>query len=60
MCIRDSDRPAFNKAVSLLGKFKDELQSFIQGYCTLSEVPDMMTSLAKGEKQPLKIVINIS
>lgn len=54
------DRPAFNTAVSLLGKFKDELQSFIQGYCTLSEVPDMMTSLAKGEKQPLKIVINIS
>ena len=49
---------AFEKAVQILPQFQDELQTFIEGHCTLEETPAVMTALAKGEKQALKIVID--
>ena len=49
---------AFEKAVQILPQFQDELQTFIEGHCSLEETPGVMTALAKGEKQALKIVID--
>ena len=52
------DHQAFKDAVEMLPAIKDELQTFIEGHCTLEEVPQVMTALAKGEQQALKIVID--
>ena len=52
------DHQAFKDAVEMLPIIKEELQTFIEGHCTLEEVPEVMTAMAKGERQALKIVID--
>ena len=52
------DIKAFIEAVNMLPAINVELQTFIEGHCTIEEVPDVMTALAKGERQALKIVID--
>jgi hypothetical protein len=42
----------------LIPGIQKELQTFIEEHCTLEETPKVMTALAKGEKQALKIVID--
>ena len=54
------DRRAFTDAVALLGQLQGELAGFIEARCTLDEVPAMMTALAKGERQALKVVIDVA
>ena len=51
------DIKAFIDAVNMLPTIKVELQTFIEGHCTLEEVPEVMTAMAKGERNALKIVI---
>ena len=52
------DLKAFRQGVETLPEFKDQLQTFIEGHCTLEEAPEVMTALAKGERKALKIVID--
>ena len=52
------DLEAFRQGVETLPEFKDQLQTFIEGHCTLEETPEVMTALAKGERKALKIVID--
>ena len=52
------DNKAFIDAVNVIPAIKVELQTFIEGHCTLEEAPGVMTALAKGERQALKIVID--
>ena len=52
------DLKAFRQGVETLPEFKDQLQTFIEGHCTLEETPEVMTALAKGERKALKIVID--
>ena len=52
------DLKAFRQGVETLPEFKDQLQTFIEGHCTLEETPEVMTALAKGETKALKIVID--
>ena len=52
------DNKAFIDAVNMIPAIKVELQTFIEGHCTLEEAPGVMTALAKGERQALKIVID--
>ena len=52
------DLKAFRQGVETLPGFKDQLQTFIEGHCTLEETPEVMTALAKGERKALKIVID--
>ena len=52
------DREAFEAAVKILPQFQDKLQTLIEGHCTLQETPSVMTALAKGDRQALKIVID--
>ena len=52
------DNNAFIDAVNMIPSIKVELQTFIEGHCTLEEAPGVMTALAKGERQALKIVID--
>ena len=47
---------AFKDAVVMIPIIKEELQTFIEGHCTLEEVPEVMTAMAKGERKALKIV----
>ena len=54
------DRRAFSDAVAMLSGLHRELSGFIEGRCTLDEVPAMMTALAKGERQALKVVIDVA
>ena len=52
------DLKAFEEAVKILPGIEAELATFIEGHCTLEETPEVMTALAKGERQALKIVID--
>lgn len=52
------DLKAFRQGVETLPEFKDQLQTFIEGHCTLEATPEVMTALAKGERKALKIVID--
>ena len=52
------DLKAFGEAVEILPGIESELATFIEGHCTLEETPEVMTALAKGERQALKIVID--
>lgn len=54
------DRWAFGEAIAMLPRIQNKLASFIEGRCRLEETPSIMTRLAKGELQSLKIVIDIS
>ncbi|MCF7762968.1 MAG: zinc-binding dehydrogenase [Verrucomicrobia bacterium] len=51
------DRPAFADALAMVPRIKTELATFIEGRCTLEQTAEVMTRLAKGEQQALKIVI---
>lgn len=51
------DRSDFAAAVGVLPDIKSELSTFIEGRCHLSETPQVMTSLARGESRALKTVI---
>ena len=52
------DQKAFRQAVETLPELQVQLQTFIEGHCTLEETPEVMTALAKGERKALKIVID--
>ena len=52
------DLKAFEEAVEILPGIQSELATFIEGHCTLEETPEILTQLAKGERQALKIVID--
>jgi L-iditol 2-dehydrogenase len=52
------DLKAFQEAVEILPGIQSELSTFIEGHCTLEETPEVLTQLAKGERQALKIVID--
>jgi len=54
------DRSAFTTALEILPELQQELTTFIEGRCSLAETPAMMTALAKGEKQALKVVIDLN
>ena len=51
------DRTAFADSLKMLPTLQDKLSLFIEDHCTLEETPAVMTALAKGEKQALKVVI---
>ena len=53
------DKSAFADSLQLLPRLQDKLASFIEDHCSLEETPTMMTALAKGQKQALKVVINV-
>lgn len=53
------DRGAFGRAVAMLGRFRESLARMIEGRCGLEETPSIMTQLARGELQSLKIVIDL-
>lgn len=53
------DRRAFEDALTMVPNIQDKLQSFIEGHCSLEEAPAVMTKLAKGELQALKVVIDL-
>ena len=53
------DRSAFASALKILPSIQDQLSAFIEGHCSLAETPAVMTALAKGERQALKIVIDL-
>lgn len=53
-------REAFAASVAALPKMADVLGTFIEERCTLTEVPAVMTKLAKGESRPLKAIIEVS
>tara|TARA_Y100001934_G_scaffold88426_2_gene109719 strand:+ start:150 stop:1277 length:1128 start_codon:yes stop_codon:yes gene_type:complete len=52
------DLKAFEEAVEILPGMQSELATFIEGHCGLEDTPSVMTALAKGERQALKIVID--
>jgi len=52
------DLKAFEEAVEILPGMESELATFIEGHCALEDTPSVMTALAKGERQALKIVID--
>ena len=52
-------REDFARSVTLLPELKGPLQTFIEGHCSLEEAPEVMTQLARGERQALKIVIDV-
>ncbi len=47
----------FGDAVDLVMRKRDELAKLITGSCTLTEAPQVMTELARGERQAIKMVI---
>lgn len=54
------DKAAFADSLRMIPDHQDKLSLFIEDHCTLEETPAMMTALAKGEKQALKVVINVN
>ena len=54
------DRPSFQESVDALPELADRLATFIEARCTLDEVPEMMTALARGERQERKVIIDVA
>jgi len=52
------NRDDFAAAIKLVSKYQKTLEVLISGTCTLEETPGVMTQLAKGERQAVKIVIH--
>ncbi len=50
---------SFTAAVQLLPHYRDELSSFIGHTCTLEEIPETITAMAKGELQALKVAVEV-
>jgi len=53
-------RDDFRHAVGLLPKYQPALKQLITGTCTLEETPRVMTELARGERDAVKMVIRPS
>ena len=53
------DRVSFQESVDALPELADRLGTFIEARCTLDDVPEMMTALARGERQERKVIIDI-
>jgi threonine dehydrogenase-like Zn-dependent dehydrogenase len=51
-------RTDFAKAVRLVSKYQKILRRLVSDVCTLEETPAVMTKLATGERQAIKIVIH--
>lgn len=51
-------RTDFAEAIRLVSKHQKILQRLVSGVCSLEETPAVMTKLAKGEQQAIKIVIH--
>jgi L-iditol 2-dehydrogenase len=51
-------RADFAEAIRLVSKYQRILQHLVSGVCSLEETPAIMTKLAKGERQAIKIVIH--
>jgi L-iditol 2-dehydrogenase len=47
----------FGDAVDLVMRKRDDLTGLITGSCTLEQAPQVMTELARGERQAIKMVI---
>ena len=54
------DRASFQASVTALPELADRLRTFIEGRCTLDEVPAVMTALARGERQERKVIIDVA
>jgi L-iditol 2-dehydrogenase len=51
------NRTDFAKAVELVEKNPDTLRELVSGFCTLEETTQVMTEMAKGERQAIKMII---
>jgi L-iditol 2-dehydrogenase len=51
------NREDFAYAVGLVAKKTDLLQRLVSGFCTLEETPEVITSMAKGERPAIKMII---
>ena len=54
------DRASFQESVDSLPELADRLATFIEARCTLDDVPEMMTALARGERQERKVIIDVA
>jgi len=50
-------REDFAKAIELVEKNSDMLRELVTGFCSLEETTRVMTELAKGERQAIKMII---
>ena len=50
-------RDDFGIALELVQRNPHLLQGFVSGFCSLEKTPEVMTELAKGERQAIKIII---
>ncbi len=50
-------RDDFGKAIETVERNPDLVKEFVSGFCTLEETPEVMTALAKGQRQAIKIII---
>ena len=53
------DLTSFTAAVQLLPHYREELGSFIGHTCTLEQIPETITAMAKGELQALKVAVEV-
>jgi L-iditol 2-dehydrogenase len=51
------DKSAFEEALQMVPNRVQPLTALIEGRCSLEETPEVITRLAKGEQQALKVVI---
>ena len=51
-------RTDFAEAIRLVSKYQNTLRRLVSGVCSLEETPAIMTRLAKGEQQAIKMVIH--
>ena len=51
------DKSAFEEALQMVPNRVQPLATLIEGRCSLEETPEVITRLAKGEQQALKVVI---
>lgn len=54
------DRASFQASVDALPELAGGLATFIEGRCTLDDVPAVMTALARGERQERKVIIDVA
>jgi L-iditol 2-dehydrogenase len=51
------NRDDFAKAIELVEKNPDTLRELVSGFCSLEETTQVMTEMAKGERQAIKMII---
>ncbi len=54
------DRASFQESVDALPQLAGRLATFIEARCTLDDVPEVMTALARGERQERKVIIDVA